>query len=139
MQSSRIIFTERRNVCSPLRPDETASDGSAKRCTAVDESANEEDIEDTSDVSGDDDGYIVNYDPMILSPTQVSWISACKCLALNMEQFATDGVGKAFVSGYGSPDGLGYFNVHERGSGKVFRRYLEQRADTERPQGYWSV
>lgn len=82
--------------------------------------------EDEDDGLDPDDDSTSGYNPDTLPPKNVEWITVCRCLALDMRRFETDGVGKAFVSGHGSPDGMGYFNVHERGSGKTHHKHTPQ-------------
>jgi hypothetical protein len=122
MLKSRIEFS-RRQIVAPARKtdrDKTHLGENAKTNAAAcddEESIGSDDDEDESSESEDD--RTAGYNPDVLSQESVGWVGECRCLALNMDRYEIDGVGRAFVSGHGSPDGLGYFNVHQRGSGNI--------------------
>ncbi|KAF3051320.1 hypothetical protein E8E11_006353 [Didymella keratinophila] len=112
MSRSRIEFTKRRNNASKHKADQRFR-------ADADIHDDEESIESTDhedDDSDSEDDRTSGYSPDVLSPESTEWIGICRCLALNMNRFETDGVGKSFTSGHGSPDGLGYFMVHQRGT-----------------------
>ena len=115
----RIEFTNRRSDASKRKADYNVR-------VDADNQDDEENIESTDhedDYSDFEDDCSSGYNPSSLSPKSVEWIDVCRCLALNMDLFETDRVGKAFISGHGSPDGLGYFIVHQRGNGNVPGRH----------------
>lgn len=72
-------------------------------------------IEDESERSDDEDEEPPGYNLEILSPKDVEWANKGRCIALNMNRFESDGIGKAFISGRGRPDNLGGFLIMTRG------------------------
>jgi hypothetical protein len=119
MLTFRIEFTKARNDAPKRRADHDVR-------VSTDNYDDEETIESTDhkdDYSDSEADRTSGYSPDVLLPGSTDWIGLCRCLALNMDQFETDGAGKAFISGHGSPDGLGYFIVHQRGTGNVSGRH----------------
>lgn len=122
MLKSRIEFTKRRTSTPGRKADYAEASIAESARTDTDNHDDEESIESTEDeddYSDSEDDRTSGYNPDVLSLESTEWIGVCRCLALNMDQFEIDGAGKVFLSGYGSPDGLGYFMVHQRGVGKV--------------------
>jgi len=119
MLRSRIEFTKRRNNAPKHKADH-------KVRADADNHDDEESIESTDHEDDDydsEDDRTSGYSPDVLSRESTEWIGVCRCLALNMDRLETDGVGKTFISGHGSPDGLGYFMVHQGGTGNVSDRH----------------
>ncbi|KAF2702894.1 hypothetical protein K504DRAFT_463925 [Pleomassaria siparia CBS 279.74] len=53
-----------------------------------------------------------SYDPIVLSPKDLTWLDRCRCLAFNA---AATGVTKAFISGRGRYSDYGSFDVRQPG------------------------
>jgi hypothetical protein len=126
MRKSSIKFTKKRTNAPKRNADHEEISTVKSVRTDTDHHEEGESLESTDSEDGysdSEDDLTSRYSPDVLSPESTEWIGVCRCLALDMDRFEIDGTRKAFISGYGSPDGLGYFMIHQRGTGNVSSKH----------------
>lgn len=122
MSKSRIEFNKRQSSAPRRRAAYSGASTAENEQTDADDHDDEESIASTNSEADNSDSEregTSGYNIDVLPPEKAEWVCMCRCLALNMDRFETDGVGMAFISGHGSPDGLGYFTVLQRGTGNL--------------------
>ncbi|KAF3035100.1 hypothetical protein E8E12_003677 [Didymella heteroderae] len=119
MLKSRIEVTKWQNNAPVRKADQDKTSTIESVQTDINYDEEEESLgsgEDEDEYSDLEDDRTPGYSPGVLTPGDTEWIGMCRCLALNMDRFETDGAGRAFISGHGTPDGLGYFMVRQGGT-----------------------